>query len=106
YLWLGLVMVAGLLMLAGRLYRLQIARGDEYSAKYFATLVREIRVKPDGGSIKDRRGEILVDSRPSFDVFITPAFCERCSEEVLPRLGGWLGWDGGQDTHIEQLLPA
>src|SRR6185295_12834115 len=106
YLWLGLVMVAGLLMLAGRLYRLQIARGDEYSAKSFANFVKEIRVKADRGIIKDRRGEILVDSRPSFDVFITPAFCERCSEEVLPRLGGWLGWDGDQHTHVEQLLRA
>ena len=52
--------------------------------------VQEIGVKADRGIIKARRGEILVDSRPSFDVFITPAFCERCSEEVLPRLAGWL----------------
>lgn len=75
YLWLGLVMLAGLVLLAGRLYRLQIARGDEYSAKSVANFVKEIRVKADRGIIKDRRGEILVDSRPSFDVFITPAFC-------------------------------
>ncbi|HEY1418858.1 MAG TPA: penicillin-binding protein 2, partial [Myxococcaceae bacterium] len=106
YLWLGLVMVAGLLLLAGRLYRLQIARGDEYSAKSVANFVKEIRVKADRGIIKDRRGEILVDSRPSFDVFITPAFCERCNEEVLPRLSGWLAWDADQRTHVEQLLKA
>ncbi|HVP62879.1 MAG TPA: penicillin-binding protein 2 [Myxococcaceae bacterium] len=106
YLWLGLAMVAGLLLLAGRLYRLQIARGDEYSAKSVANFVKEIRVKADRGIIKDRRGEILVDSRPSFDVFITPAFCERCSEEVLPRLSGWLSWDGDQQAHVEQLLRA
>src|SRR5262245_37648514 len=106
YLWLGLVMVGGLLLLAGRLYRLQIARGDEYAAKSVANFVKEIRVKADRGIIKDRRAEILVDSRPSFDVFITPAFCERCSDEVLPRLGGWLGWDGDQHAHVEQLLRA
>ena len=106
YLWLGLVMIAGLMLLAGRLYRLQIAHGDEYSAKSFANFVKEIRVKADRGIIKDRRGEILVDSRPSFDVFITPAFCERCSEEVLPRLAGWLAWDEDQRTHVEQLLRA
>jgi penicillin-binding protein 2 len=106
YLWLGLVMIAGLLLLAGRLYRLQIAHGDEYSAKSVANFVKEIRVKADRGIIKDRRGEILVDSRPSFDVFITPAFCERCSEEVLPRLSGWLAWDEEQIKHVEQLLRA
>src|SRR5262249_24354611 len=49
---------------------------------------------------------ILVDSRPSFDVFITPAFCERCSEDVLPRLAGWLSWDEEQVKHVEQLLRA
>ena len=44
---------------AGRLYRLQIARGEEYSAKSVANFVKEIRVKADRGIIKDRRGEIL-----------------------------------------------
>jgi len=106
YLWFGLIMFGGLLLLAGRLYRLQIARGDEYSAKSVANFVKEIRVKADRGIIKDRRGEILVDSRPSFDVFITPAFCERCSDEVLPRLAGWLSWDEEQSKHVEQLLKA
>jgi penicillin-binding protein 2 len=106
YLWLGLVMLGGLLLLAGRLYKLQIARGDEYSAKSVANFVKEIRVKADRGIIKDRRGEILVDSRPSFDVFVTPAFCERCSDEVLPRLAGWLAWDEDQQRHVEQLLRA
>jgi penicillin-binding protein 2 len=106
YLWLSLVMLGGLLLLAGRLYRLQIARGEEYSAKSVANFVKEIRVKADRGIIKDRRGEILVDSRPSFDVFITPAFCERCAEEVLPRLTGWLSWDEEQRKHVEQLLRA
>jgi penicillin-binding protein 2 len=106
YLWLGLVMLGGLLLLAGRLYRLQIAHGDEYTAKSVANFVKEIRLKADRGIIKDRRGEILVDSRPSFDVFITPAFCERCSDDVLPRLAGWLGWDETQRQHVEQLLKA
>jgi penicillin-binding protein 2 len=106
YLWFGLIMFGGLLLLAGRLYRLQIARGDEYAAKSVANFVKEIRVKADRGIIKDRRGEILVDSRPSFDVFITPAFCEHCSEEVLPRLAGWLSWDEEQVKHVEQLLRA
>ncbi len=99
-------MLSGLLLLAGRLYRLQIARGDEYAAKSVANFVKEIRVKADRGIIKDRRGEILVDSRPSFDVFITPAFCERCADEVLPRLSGWLSWDEEQRKHVEQLLRA
>ncbi len=103
---LGLAMLGGLLLLTGRLYRLQIIRGDEYAAKSVANFVKEIRIRADRGIIKDRRGEILVDSRPSFDVFVTPAFCEHCTEEVLPRLAGWLGWDDAARAHIEALLHA
>jgi penicillin-binding protein 2 len=103
---LGLVMLGGLLLLTVRLYRLQIIRGDEYAAKSVANFVKEIRIRADRGIIKDRRGEILVDSRPSFDVFVTPAFCEHCTEEVLPRLAGWLGWDDAARAHVEALLHA
>ncbi|MGO8970293.1 MAG: penicillin-binding protein 2 [Myxococcaceae bacterium] len=105
-LWLGLAMLAGLLLLTVRLYRLQIIHGDEYSAKSVANFVKEIRIRADRGIIKDRRGEVLVDSRPSFDVFLTPAFCEQCNEEVLPRLAGWLGWDEATRAHVEALLRA
>jgi penicillin-binding protein 2 len=103
---LGLVMLGGLLLLTVRLYRLQIIRGDEYAAKSVANFVKEIRIRADRGIIKDRRGEILVDSRPSFDVFLTPAFCEHCTEEVLPRLAGWLGWDDAARAHVEALVHA
>jgi penicillin-binding protein 2 len=105
-LFLGLVMLAGLLLLTVRLYRLQIIRGDEFAAKSVANFVKEIRIRADRGIIKDRRGEILVDSRPSFDVFLTPAFCEHCSEDVLPRLAGWLDWDETTQSHVEALLHA
>jgi penicillin-binding protein 2 len=105
-LWLGLAMLSGLLLLTVRLYRLQVIQGDEYAAKSVANFVKEIRIRADRGNIKDRRGEVLVDSRPSFDVFLTPAFCEHCSEEVLPRLAGWLGWDDANRTRVEALLQA
>ena len=82
---LGLAMLAGLLLLAVRLYRLQIIRGDEYAAKSVANFVKEIRIRADRGTIKDRRGEVLVDSRPSFDVYLTPAFCEHCGAPPSPN---------------------
>jgi penicillin-binding protein 2 len=103
---LGVVMLGGLLLLTVRLYRLQVIRGDEYAAKSVANFVKEIRIRADRGSIKDRRGEILVDSRPSFDVFVTPAFCEHCTEEVLPRLALWLDWDDAARAHVDALFHA
>ncbi len=86
FLWLGMAFVLGLLVLAMQLYRLQIIRGEEYAAKSVANFVKEVRLRADRGVIKDARGYILVDSRPSFDAFITPAFCTSCLDQVIPRL--------------------
>ncbi|HEX8823590.1 MAG TPA: penicillin-binding protein 2, partial [Archangium sp.] len=104
FVWVGLAMVAGLVALAVQLYRLQITQGEEYSAKSVANFVKEVRLRADRGLIKDQRGTILVDSRPSFDAFITPAFCTNCATEVLPQLGELLGWDEPTRKRIEDQV--
>jgi penicillin-binding protein 2 len=104
FVWVGLAMVAGLVALAVQLYRLQITQGEEYAAKSVANFVKEVRLRGDRGLIKDRHGTILVDNRPSFDAFITPAFCTRCTEEVLPKLGELLGWDEEQRKRVEEQV--
>ncbi|WNG49054.1 penicillin-binding protein 2 [Archangium minus] len=104
FVWVGLAMVAGLVALAVQLYRLQITQGEEYAAKSVANFVKEVRLRADRGLIKDRRGTILVDSRPSFDAFVTPAFCTNCAEEVLPRLGELLGWDEVSRKKVEDQV--
>ena len=96
YLYLGLLLVGGLLVLVVRLYRLQITRGEEFATRSEANFVKETRPRADRGMLLDRRGQILVDNRPSYDVFIRPAFCQRCAEDVVPRLGQFLGWDEEQ----------
>ncbi len=106
FLWLGMAMVLGLLALSVQLYRLQITQGEEYSAKSVANFVKEVRLRADRGVIKDARGTILVDSRPSFDAFVTPAFCTNCVTEVIPRLAELLGWDAEQRKKVEDLVRA
>jgi penicillin-binding protein 2 len=104
FVWVGLAMVAGLVALAIQLYRLQITQGEEYAAKSVANFVKEVRQRADRGLIKDRRGAILVDSRPSFDAFVTPAFCTNCATEVLPQLGEMLGWDEPTRKKVEDQV--
>src|SRR5712692_1871043 len=104
YLYLAILMVVGLLVLGVRLYRLQITHGEEYAAKSVENFEKKIRILADRGMIRDARGEILVDNRPSFDVFATPAFCQKCSEEVLPRLAAWLSWDAAQLQHARDQM--
>ncbi|HZI12388.1 MAG TPA: penicillin-binding protein 2 [Myxococcus sp.] len=97
--YLALSMMGALGLLVIRLYQLQITRGEEYAAKSMANFVKEVRLRADRGVIKDARGTILVGSRPSFDAFVTPAFCTDCYSAVLPNLGRLLGWD---EAHLQQ----
>ena len=73
--WATGLAVLTFLTLVGRLYVLQILRGDEYKEKAEENFVKEIRQPADRGHILDRNGRILVDSRPSYDVTLTPYFC-------------------------------
>ncbi len=84
--WLKMATSAAFLLLLGRLYQLQILRGDEYKGRADDNFVKELRVPADRGLVLDRNRRVLVDSRPSYDVTLTPYLCGRRCEEVLSRL--------------------
>jgi penicillin-binding protein 2 len=88
--WATGVVVLAFLVLLGRLYQLQILRGDEYKEKADDNFVKEIRQPADRGQILDRNRRVLVDSRPSYDVTLTPYFCGKQCDEVLSRLATML----------------
>ncbi|ABS25577.1 penicillin-binding protein 2 [Anaeromyxobacter sp. Fw109-5] len=88
--WATGLAVLTFLTLVGRLYLLQILKGDEYKEKAEENFVKEIRQPADRGHVLDRHGRILVDSRPSYDVTLTPYFCGKQCDEVLSRLATML----------------
>ncbi len=96
----------GLVVLAGNLYRLMVIRYEEFLALSVDNQFKDVRVRAPRGLVKDRRGEVLVDSRPSFDVFITPAFCLKCAVEVIPRLAAALAWDEERVRALEAQVKA
>lgn len=87
--WLGFAAAIGFMILAGRLWYLQIRKGEEYLGKSEGNFVKELRVPSDRGMILDRKGQILVDNRPSYDVYLTPAFCQDC-DDVIGQLASLL----------------
>ncbi|HEY5678184.1 MAG TPA: penicillin-binding transpeptidase domain-containing protein, partial [Myxococcales bacterium] len=87
----ALVVVCCMLTLVVRLYQLQILRGEDYVVQSIANFRKSLFVPADRGLIKDRKGRTLVDNRPSFDVFMTPAFCKgKERDEVIARLKSYL----------------
>lgn len=101
---LGVAFVLGLLVLAVNLYRLMVVRYEEFHALSIDNQFKDVRVRAPRGLVRDRRGEVLADARPSLDVFITPAFCQRCADEVIPKLQTILGWDEEQRRKVTQQL--
>lgn len=101
---LGALLVFGLFVLAANLYRLMVVRYEEFTALSIDNKFKDVRVRAPRGVIRDRRGEVLVDARPSYDVFITPSFCLECQAKVIPRLAEWLEWDDEQRRKVEQAV--
>ena len=87
----ALVVVCAMMVLVVRLYQLQIVRGEEYVNQSIANFRKSLFVPADRGQIKDRNGRTLVDNRPSFDVFMTPAFCKgKERDETIDKLKDYL----------------
>jgi penicillin-binding protein 2 len=88
--WATVVIIVAFLVLLARLYQLQIIRGDELKGKADENYVKELRVPADRGQILDRNHQVLVDSRPSFNVTLTPFYCGKQCGEILGRLAAVL----------------
>lgn len=88
--WATAVIALAFLTLLARLFQLQIVRGDELKGKADENHVKEMRVPADRGQILDRNQRVLVDSRPSFNVTLTPFFCGKQCGEILGQVAAIL----------------
>lgn len=70
----GILVTIAFSVLCGRLWYLQIVRGEEYRQKSTSNFVQEHRVAHARGLIYDQARRPLVDNRPSHDVMMTVAF--------------------------------
>src|SRR5919198_864114 len=104
--WMALVASLAFLALAVRLYQLQILRGDEYKERADENFVKELRVPADRGFIVDRNHRVLVDSRPSYDVTLTPYFCGKTCADILAELGTLLSLSEDEQARAQDRLRA
>ena len=73
--------IAAFLVLAARLYQIQIVQHDEYEAAAIAQQVRETTVSAARGTIYDRNRVVLAMSAGVDTVYISPAEIERYGED-------------------------
>jgi penicillin-binding protein 2 len=102
--WFGAVAAVAFLLLIARLYNLQISQGQGFYDKSVDNFVKEVKIPADRGQLIDRRGEVLADSRPSFDLTLTPYFCGRGCDEVIGRLSAYLQLSDEEHSKVLQRL--
>ncbi|HYA29601.1 MAG TPA: penicillin-binding protein 2, partial [Acidobacteriota bacterium] len=78
--------------LFARLLYLQIYQGERYTFLSENNRIRLKRVPGTRGMMLDRQGHLLVDSRPSFDLFFVPEDSD-APENTLRMLARYLKWD-------------
>lgn len=69
---LFLVVLGFLVVIVGRLWYLQMIKGEHYARLADGNRMRQLRLMPPRGEIMDRNGEVLVRSKPSFTVSLVP----------------------------------
>lgn len=78
-----------LLIIAARLYYLQIVQGDHYNALATTVFIREVEITAKRGQILDRHGEILAATRPYYEILMIPQYVvnkEKTIESLLSFL--------------------
>ncbi len=71
--WLKGAIIIACLVLVGKLFSLQVLQGQEYQKLSEGNRLRNQVILAPRGLIKDSRGQILVQNRPSFSLVVTPA---------------------------------
>jgi penicillin-binding protein 2 len=90
FLYFVLVLVFGALI--ARLFFLQVIEGERFTFLSENNRVRIKRIAGTRGIVLDRRGQLLVDSRPSFDLLFVAEDTEQ-PEHTLRQLAHYLGRD-------------
>src|SRR5512145_2949464 len=85
-----LLVALAFLGIMARLIFLQAVQGERYSYLSENNRIRIKRILGTRGMIYDQRGELLVDSRPSFDLLFVPEDAEN-PEATLRQLERYLG---------------
>lgn len=80
--WCNLILIITMTVLLIRLWDLQIMRGSEMRKLSEQNRIRIKKVIAPRGIMYDRSGRVLADTRPSFNVYITPEDIKDFSQTV------------------------
>src|SRR6476646_9828905 len=86
--WLALAAIAAFALLVGRLWQLQVMRGEGYYERTVSNVVKERYLPSVRGKILDVKGVPLADNRPAFNIYATPKTLTDATRAELSRMLG------------------
>jgi penicillin-binding protein 2 len=89
--------------LIGRLWQLQVVRGDSYYQATVTNVVHERYLPSVRGKIVDRNGHPLADNRPAFNIYVTP---RQLTEAQRTELGRLLGLTQEESDKVDERIAA
>src|ERR1043166_3807177 len=101
--WVALIGIGALVVLIGRLWQLQVMKGEGYYERTVSQVVKEGYLPSVRGKILDSKGVPLADNRPAFNIYLTPGKPDapQLARDELVRL---LGLSGDEIEHVDQRL--
>src|SRR5689334_19645543 len=99
--WLALVVLAAFALLVGRLWQLQVMRGESYYERTVSNIVKERYLPSVRGKIVDSKGASLADNRPAFNIYATPKLLTSDAKAELERM---LGLSDDEIAKIDERL--
>ncbi len=94
---MAVVAAGAFLVLLARLYDLQLIHGVELARKGRDNYVKTLVVPAPRGMILDRHGLLLASNRASFDVYVTPQFCQP-ARGILDKLATLIGLTAEEES--------
>src|SRR6185312_9758603 len=87
------LVILGCILIAGRLWVLQIMQGSELRQFSERNRVKETKLPAPRGLFLDREGRVLVDNLPGFDASIAPQYAKKL-DETAEAVGDVVGIPG------------
>ena len=99
--WVAVIGIGAFFVLVGRLWQLQVMRGESYYERTVSNVVKERYLPSVRGKILDRKGAALADNRPAFNLYATP---KQMTRTLVAELGRMLGLTDDELAKIDERL--
>lgn len=88
---LTVILLAVFLLLSGRLWHLQVVRGDNFETMAQVNRIRTVPIRAPRGVIYDAKGRVIAANRLAFTVSVVPSGLQDPDGSVVVRLSELLG---------------